>query len=123
MVARRWRAAAIAAVAAALLAVVATALVPGRTEHFSRSPPAGALPVPVAPAFVPGPARALGSTRHLAHWAPVQRRAAVRRAPGPGAAAVTALATSTPEGTRNIVAVLGQHRDGRGRVWAHVRPA
>jgi lipoprotein-anchoring transpeptidase ErfK/SrfK len=122
-VARRWRAAAVAAVAAALLAVVATAIVPGRATHVSRPAPAGALPVPVTPAFVPGPARALGSTRHLAHWAPVQRRAVVRRVPGEGAAAVTALDTSTPEGTRNIVAVLGHHLDRRGRVWAHVRPA
>src|SRR4051794_19405979 len=109
MVAWRWRAAAVAAVAAALLAVVATALVPGRAAHVSRPAPAGALPVPVTPAFVPGPARALGSTRHLSHWAPVQRRAVVRRVPGTGAAVVTALDTSTPEGTRNIVAVLG-HR-------------
>jgi len=113
----------VVAVAAAILAVVAAALVPGRAAHVRRPVRASALPAPVTPAFVPGAARPLGSTRHLAHWAPVRRNAVVRRAPDAGAAPVTALATSTPERTRNIVAVLGQARAGGGQVWAHVRPS
>jgi lipoprotein-anchoring transpeptidase ErfK/SrfK len=121
--ARRWHTTAAAAVAAAIVALIATALLPGRAAHVTRQAPASALPAPVTPAFVPGPARPLSSAGQRAHWAPVQRPAVVRRAPDSGATVVTTLATSTPERTRNIVAVVGQDTDAQGRVWTHVRPA
>jgi lipoprotein-anchoring transpeptidase ErfK/SrfK len=120
--ARRWLAVGAAAVAAAILAVVARALVPDHAAHVTRPAAASELPAPVAPAFVPGAPRPLGSTRHLAHWAPVMRPAVVRHAPDRRAASVTTLGTRTPEQTRNVVAVLGRATDADGRVWVRVRP-
>jgi lipoprotein-anchoring transpeptidase ErfK/SrfK len=106
------------AIAAAAAGVVAAA--PG-----SRAPKAGSklaepLPPPVRPAFVPGPARSLGSTRYLSSYAPVLRPAVARARPAAGAAPVAGVATSTPEGTTNIVDVLGRHRDRAGRLWVKV---
>ena len=82
---------------------------------------AGALPLPVAPAFTPGRPRPLGSTRHLSHWATVKRPAIARVAPAAGAAVVAAVPTRAPEGTPSAVAVIAQRQDGGGRVWVHVR--
>jgi lipoprotein-anchoring transpeptidase ErfK/SrfK len=82
-----------------------------------------ALPAPVAPAFTPGRPRPLGSTRHLSHWAPVLRRVAARAAPDPAAPVVARVSTHTPEGTRNVVAVVERARDRRGGGWVHVRLA
>jgi lipoprotein-anchoring transpeptidase ErfK/SrfK len=79
---------------------------------------AAGLAAPVAPAFVPGPPRFLGSTRDVSHWAPVQRAIAARAAPNPRAPVVTSLSTRTPEGTRNAVAVI--RRAGHSG-WVHVR--
>ncbi len=89
----------------------------GRRAPWSRSSPPGSwrgrrhdrtptgsparrqLPALRVPAFRPGPATELGSTRSLSHWAPVRRAAVARAAPDPRAPAVAALATRTPEGT------------------------
>jgi hypothetical protein len=71
----------------------------------------------VTPAFVPGPARPLGTTRYTSRYAPVLRPVIVRAAPAAGAAAVTAVATKTPEDTTNIVEVLGRRRDAAGKLW------
>ena len=81
----------------------------------------GALPLPPTPAFTPGTPRPLGSVRHLSHWAPVRRATIARSAPDDAAPAVAALATTTPEGTRNAVAVLAVRQDGHGATWLHVR--
>ena len=83
----------------------------------------GSLPPPLAPAFTPGAPRALGSTRHLSHWAPLRRAAIARSAPDAGAPVVASLSTRTPEGTRNIVAVLARRQDRAGRIWVRVRLA
>ena len=109
-----------------LLAVVAA--ITGAALSGSPDPPAtrvaiGSLPPPLTPAFTPGPPRALGSTRHLSHWAPVRRATIARSAPDAGAPAGASLSTSTPEGTRNIVAVLARRQDGAGRIWVRVRLA
>lgn len=81
------------------------------------------LPPPGVPAFTPGLPRRLGSTRHLSHWAPVKRSTPARSAPDRDAPAVATLATTTPEGTRNIVAVLARRTDRFGRPWVRVRLA
>jgi hypothetical protein len=91
----------------------------------SRSGPAAPsasqpLPRTVRPAFTPGPARPLGSTRYASRWAPVRRATIARRAPVPGSAPVAGVATRTPEGTTNIVQVLGRREDGDGRLWVRV---
>jgi L,D-transpeptidase catalytic domain len=87
----------------------------------SPSPSASqALPRTVRPTFTPGPARPLGSTRYASRWAPVRRATIARRAPVPGSAPVAGVATRTPEGTTNIVQVLGRREDGDGRLWVRV---
>jgi L,D-transpeptidase catalytic domain len=104
---------AVAAVTAAAATVDSTATV---------APVAvGALPTPPAPAFTPGTPRPLGSVRHLSHWAPVRRATIARSAPDDAAPAVAELATTTPEGTRNAVAVLALRQDGHGATWLHIR--
>ena len=110
------------AVVAATLGVLAAEI---RTEAPRRAVPAaaGALPVPVAPAFTPGPPRRLGARRHRSLWAPVKRPAAVRSAPAAGAPAVGMLETRTPEGTRTVVAVAARGHDRAGRRWVKVRLA
>jgi lipoprotein-anchoring transpeptidase ErfK/SrfK len=115
-----WRRAALAVAGAAIALAVAALLLRGSPPHASAA--GVALPPPVKPAFVPGPARPLGSTRDLTEYAPVQRAVAARRAPGAGAVVAT-LSTRTPEGTRNIVEVLAHAQDPSGRPWVRVRLA
>lgn len=84
---------------------------------------AALLPAPVAPAFTPPKPQALSHVRHETLWAPVRRAVAARAEPRLDAPVVTRLATLTPEGTANIVVVLGRAQDRDGRVWLHVRLA
>ena len=84
---------------------------------------AGALPAPVAPSFTPGPSRRLGARRHRSLWAPVERPAVVRSAPAAAAPATGMLEPTTPEGTRNVVAVAARAQDRAGRPWVKVRLA
>jgi lipoprotein-anchoring transpeptidase ErfK/SrfK len=118
------RRAALALAGAAIALAVAGLLLRGSPSRpaAAAAGAAAALPPPVAPAFVPGPARPLGSTRHLTEYAPVQRPVAARRAPGAGAV-VGVVPTRTPEGTRNIVDVLAHAQDARRRPWVRVRLA
>jgi hypothetical protein len=109
----------------ALLAVVAGLAAAGLS---ARSPGAAAvhvgpdgLPAPLAPAFTPGRPRPLRHRRDVAYWAAVRRSTVARAAPDERAAAVSALSKATPEGTRNVVAVLGRRQDAAGRTWVHVR--
>jgi hypothetical protein len=119
--ARRRRPAAVAGVIliAALAAVVATAA--GLQAPSATPAAAPAAPPPLEPAFVPGRPRLLRPTRNLSHWAPVQRPVEARSAPRPGASPVAALATTTPEGTRNAVAVLSRRLGADGKPWVQVR--
>jgi len=110
------------AAAAAIVAVLAGAFAP-RAPAPAPAPDraaAGALPAPVAPAFTPGAPRPLGSTHHLAHWAPVLREVVARTAPDPAAAVVARVSSRTPEGTRNVVSVIARAADGAGRRWVRV---
>lgn len=114
-----------AAAGLTLLAATASLTAAATTVRSPRAPDAlvaeGGLPPPTAPDFTPGAPRPLGSTRDLSHWAPVKRATIARSAPDRYAPAVTTLATRTPEGTRNIVMLIGRRRDGGGRSWVHVR--
>jgi hypothetical protein len=115
----RWAlATALVAAAAAVAAAGLSARSPGATAQ-----PNGldTVPPPIAPAFTPGTPRPLRSTRGLAYWAPVRRATIARAAPDATAAAVSSLSKATPEGTRNVVAVLGRRQDDAGRTWVHVR--
>lgn len=103
-----------------MVALVAAALAPGGSAPGVEREAPVALPPPGVPAFTPGIPRRLGSTRHLSHWAPVRRSAPAHTAPDPGAPVVATLLPTTPEGTRNIVAVLGRRTDRFGRPWVRV---
>ena len=109
---RRRAAAAAVTAAAAVAAVIESGASLGSSAPQPAAPPAdaGALPVPVRPAFTPGPPRRLGSLAHLSLWAPVSRSVTVRTSPAEQAPAVARLSPRTPEGTRNVVAVLRRRR-------------
>jgi lipoprotein-anchoring transpeptidase ErfK/SrfK len=76
-----------------------------------------ALPRPIAPAFTPGRPRTLPAMPYLSRWAPVRVAGTARSRPDARSAAVAHLATTTPEGTTNIVLVLGRRADRAGRLW------
>jgi len=82
-----------------------------------------ALPRPVKPAFVPGKPVALRQSSRASRWAVVCTRVAARTSPSAEAAAITRLDTETPEGTSNIVLVLGRRVDEAGALWIRVRLA
>jgi lipoprotein-anchoring transpeptidase ErfK/SrfK len=112
--------------AAPLVALVAVFTAVGIVRVGSRPATparARALPAPVVPAFTPGPPRPLGSTANLTHWAPVRHGVVARTAPDAAAGALTTLAETTPEGTRNVVVVVGRRLDRAGRRWVQVRLA
>jgi hypothetical protein len=114
------RRAAIAACAIGAFAAGLVAAVPGTRSQKEAPSALEALPPPVPPAFVPGPARLHGSTRFLSHYAPVLRQTIARGSPSAEAPPVAAVATRTPEETANIVEVLDRRRDGAGRLWVKV---
>lgn len=70
------------------------------------------------PAFAPGQPELLQGSKGLSRWATVARPVTALRAPG--GARLATLSTSTPEGTTNLVLVLGSVRR-RGAEWIHVR--
>jgi hypothetical protein len=57
----------------------------------------------------------------VAYWASVRHDVSARASASSRARVVTRLATTTPEGTANIVLVLGRATDAAGRLWVHVR--
>lgn len=71
-----------------------------------------------APAFAPGRPQLLRRAVAASWWATVARPVAALRAPG--GPPVATLGTSTPEGTTNLVSVIGSTRQ-LGVEWVHVR--
>jgi L,D-transpeptidase catalytic domain len=106
----------------ALAAGIAGAMVGARSDAGTQRPhaPYAGVPAPVLPAFAPGPPKPLGPAPFLSRWAPVRVAATARIAPDRRARAVARVATRTPEGTTNIVSVLGRRLDRRGRPWIRV---
>jgi hypothetical protein len=106
----------------AAVGVAAAALVTGGSAG-GAAPATPALPGLPAPAgqglAIPRP-RPLGPQDHVSQWAPVRRPLVARRRPAGGAAKVTRLGLRTPEGTRNLVRVLGRRTGADRRVWVHV---
>jgi hypothetical protein len=80
-----------------------------------------AVPVPVKPAFVPSTPTFLSSSPMVARWASVRAAVPARREPRTDSDVVATVAERTPEGTSNIVLVLGSKTDERGRLWIHIR--
>ena len=113
----RALAVALAAIAAAVIAILAW-------PHSSGSAPAarvGGLPAAPEPAFVVPRPVGLSHAAAVSYWASVRRPVIARATAGPNARPVARLSTTTPEGTTNIVLVLGRRLGRRGRVWVHVR--
>jgi lipoprotein-anchoring transpeptidase ErfK/SrfK len=103
--------------------VLATATIAvARAPNAQPSAPASrTLPALPAPAFtIPRP-RALATRVDTARWAPLLQAVEVRSAPDSDAPALQQLATETPEGTANIVAVFGRDRDRDDAIWIRVR--
>ena len=78
------------------------------------------LPPPERPAFVVGRPRLLDKGEMLARFASVEQAVLARRRPSPAAPVVATLAATTPEGTTNLVLVIGEANRWDGQ-WVHVR--
>jgi hypothetical protein len=65
----------------------------------------------------------LGRSADVARWAVVRTSVAARARPRIRARVVGRVQTQTPEGTSNIVLVLGSRADRTGALWIHVRLA
>jgi hypothetical protein len=83
--------------------------------------PAGALPEPTASGLtVPRP-EPLPDQAHTSVWAPVRRAVVATERPRAGSAEVARVDELTPEGTTNLVLVVGRTTDAAGRVWLRAR--
>jgi L,D-transpeptidase catalytic domain len=110
------------AVAGIALAIASgTGPAPDASDAGTDGVRAAGIPDPVEPAFVPGPPRPLGSQRDVSWYSPVRHATRAHAAPAPGSRIVARLSTRTPEGTRNIVLVLGRRKGADGRLWMRVR--
>jgi lipoprotein-anchoring transpeptidase ErfK/SrfK len=90
----------------------------------NEAPPSRAplpLPGPADPAFLVGRPAKLADRPHSSWWAPVRHEAIARRAPTPLAEPVALVRKRTPEGTRNVVQVLGRTHGPSGALWVQVR--
>jgi hypothetical protein len=81
---------------------------------------AAGLPRPEPPAFSVGRPVRLRRGRTTARFAAVNRPVAARTRPSVESAAVAGLTAETPEGTTNVVLVLGETQGPSGE-WVHVR--
>jgi L,D-transpeptidase catalytic domain len=81
------------------------------------------LAPPARPAWTAVRPVPLPVMRQASRWAPVIRTVLVRVAPGPTAAPLTTVATRTPEGTTNILELLGTARREPSGLWQRARLA
>lgn len=81
---------------------------------------ADGLPHPEPPAFVVGKPIRLSRGESRARFAPVVEAVVARREPADGAAPIAGLSRETPEGTTNIVLVLGARTKDDGQ-WIRAR--
>jgi hypothetical protein len=107
--------------ALAATAAIAVAGVLFLTPSPRSSSAQAGLPPPPAPAFVvPHPVR-LARIRGASRWAPVRHRVIARAAPAARARAVANVSSRTPEGTTNILELLGGARRERSGLWQRVQ--
>jgi hypothetical protein len=118
------------AICAVLVVLAVSATLTGHFDRDTGATPAvdsrsgaaeAALPRPVLPAFVPPEPRTLSGLDHVSFWSPVRHSTPVRARADRAATVIGRLATRTPEGTRNLVLVLGRRRDARGTLWVSAR--
>jgi hypothetical protein len=83
---------------------------------------ADGVPAPQDPAFVVHRPRLLPTHEGVVRFAPVRQAVVAREEPSPTAPPVASIGLETPEGTTNLVLVIGDavRRDGQ---WLHVRLA
>ena len=119
---RRVVAGALVAVAAVAVGLVARAAWPSGTHDTARglAREAAKLPPPEQPAFHVARPRLLSRSETAARFAPVLHAVEAVADPEAGAASVARLDARTPEGTANVVLVLGERRRPTG-LWVHVR--
>jgi hypothetical protein len=114
------------AAAAAVACALAVSLLAARGDSSVGNAAAG-LQAPDLPAS-PEPGLQVGTPVPLrdgltSTWATVRRATTAYARPSLRAATVTQVETQTPEGTTNIVSILGRKRAGSGRLWVRVRLA
>lgn len=114
---RRRRVLAVATLPAVALAVV---VVGAPSSH--SAPPAVLLPPPRAAFPVPRPS-ALPTLRGVSSFSPVRQEVVARAAPAPKGAAVATVSLRTPEGTTNILELVGRARVEASGLWQRVRLA
>jgi hypothetical protein len=102
------------------LALAAVGLLGG--ELRPPTPAANLLPPPVPAFYIPG-AHGLPRLRDASAVAPIRTVATARVAPAWDAAPVAQISTRTPEGTTNIVQLLGTARHLSSGLWQRVRLA
>jgi L,D-transpeptidase catalytic domain len=105
---------------AALIVLTTATIALARVQH-EQPLPASALPALPAPAFAIPKPRALELSPHTTRWAPLLDAVELRSAPDAAAPVLQGLAAETPEGTANLVPVLGRDRDAGGTIWVRVR--
>jgi lipoprotein-anchoring transpeptidase ErfK/SrfK len=107
----------------ALLAggAIAVLLQESGTPRASVAVAAPLVPDPVERAFTVATPRPLENRQAQIQWAPVQQPTVARSAPRSDAAVIAPLETSTPEGTANIVLIVGRARDAERHLWLRVR--
>jgi hypothetical protein len=88
-----------------------------------RSAPAQIALPPPQPGWIVPPPVGLAAVRGASRWAPIRRALLARAAPAPDAAPVAAVSTRTPEGTTNILQLLGSARLEASGLWQRVRLA
>ena len=94
---------------------------PSRLASQSLSAQASRLPPSARPAFEVGKPVLLNHSGTVYRWASVVEPTAVRDEPRRGATAIARLSTETPEGTSNLVLVLGDVARRGGEIWVRVR--
>jgi L,D-transpeptidase catalytic domain len=110
-----------ALVAAATLVIVARDGPAPETPRASRALAAPDLPEPPAAAFRVGRPVPLPTARYESRWASVRRDVAARAGARAGTRVVARVTRRTPEGTSNLLPVLGRRKDASGRLWVRVR--
>jgi L,D-transpeptidase catalytic domain len=96
----------------------------GAIALVNEAPPSRAgtaLPGPADPAFLVGRPAKLADRPYSSWWAPVRHGAIARRAPNLSAEPVALVRRRTPEGTRNVIQVLGRAHGRSGALWVQVR--
>jgi L,D-transpeptidase catalytic domain len=79
------------------------------------------LPAGPAPAFLIPTPKLLDHSQLASSWSTVVRPVTARAAPSADAEALTRLSRTTPEGTANVVLVLGRAEGTAGHLWARIR--